>query len=258
MTDPRVALVTGAGRGIGHGLALRLVSDGFSVAVNDIDKSAAEKLAREITDSGGTAVAVPADVSSQDAVGAMVEEAVASLGSLDVMVCNAGIVQVKAIDELESTDLERMFSVNVFGTFFCVQAAARQMIAQGRGGKIINAASVAGHDAYAYSSVYSATKFAVRGLTQSAAREYAPQGITVNAYCPGIVATDMWDVIDERLGSYMGKATGETFAEFSAGIPLGRAETPADVAGLVSFLASPGSDYITGQSLIVDGGIVMR
>jgi meso-butanediol dehydrogenase/(S,S)-butanediol dehydrogenase/diacetyl reductase len=173
------------------------------------------------------------------------------------MVANAGIAQVKTLLEVTPEDLQKIFEVNVFGVVYCLQAAAEKMIAQGTGGKIINAASIAGHAGFAYLGHYSATKFAVRALTQSAAKELADKGITVNAYCPGIVGTDMWDLIDEKLGAYLGTGKGEALEKYASTIPLGRVQTPDDVAGFVSYLASPDADYMTGQAVMIDGGIVM-
>ncbi|OLT07300.1 diacetyl reductase [Pseudonocardia sp. CNS-004] len=251
------AVVTGAGRGIGRGIALRLARDGHAVAVNDVDKATAEAVAREITDAGGRAIAVPVDVTDRDAVFAMVDHVAAELGSVDVMVANAGIAQVKTLLEVAPADLQRMFEVNVFGVVYCLQAAAERMIAQGTGGKIINAASIAAHSGFDHLGHYSATKFAVRALTQAAAKELARHRITVNAYCPGIVGTEMWNQIDEGLGAYLGTGKGEALAQYSQLIALGRVQTPEDVAGFVSYLAGPDSDYMTGQSVMIDGGIVM-
>jgi meso-butanediol dehydrogenase/(S,S)-butanediol dehydrogenase/diacetyl reductase len=251
------AVVTGAGRGIGRGIALRLARDGHAVAVNDVNKAGAEAVAAEIDAAGGRAIATPADVTDRDAVFAMVDRAAAELGSVDVMVANAGIAQVKTLLELTPDDLETMFRVNVFGVVYCMQAAAEKMIEQGTGGKIISAASIAAHSGFNLLGHYSATKFAVRALTQAAAKELAQHKITVNAYCPGIVGTDMWDLIDEKMGPYLGNERGETLAQFSKLITLGRVQTPDDVAGFVSYLAGPDSDYMTGQSVMIDGGIVM-
>jgi meso-butanediol dehydrogenase/(S,S)-butanediol dehydrogenase/diacetyl reductase len=251
------AIVTGAGRGIGRGIALRLARDGHAVAVNDVNKAGAEAVAAEIGAAGGRAVAVPADVTDRDAVFAMVARAADELGGVDVMVANAGIAQVKTLLELTPDDLETIFRVNVFGVVYCMQAAAERFISQGTKGKIINAASIAAHSGFDYLGHYSATKFAVRALTQAGAKELARHGITVNAYCPGIVGTDMWDLIDEKLGPYLGNARGETLAQYTNLIALGRVQTPDDVAGFVSYLASPDSDYMTGQSVMIDGGIVM-
>ncbi|WP_028935936.1 acetoin reductase [Pseudonocardia spinosispora] len=248
------AIVTGAGRGIGRAIALRLARDGHAVAVNDVDAESAEAVAKEI---GGRSMAVPADVTDRDAVFAMVDAVAGELGSVDVMVANAGIAQVKTLLEVTPDDLRTMFSVNVFGVVYCLQAAATRMITQGGGGKIINAASIAGHAGFSLLGHYSATKFAVRGITQAAAKELAQHQITVNSYCPGIVGTDMWDLIDEKMGGYLGNEKGETLEEFSKLIALGRVQTPDDVAGFVSYLAGPDSNYMTGQSVMIDGGIVM-
>ena len=251
------AVVTGAGRSIGRAIALRLARDGHAVAVNDVNKAGAESVAAEIDAAGGRAVAVPADVTDRDAVFAMVDRACQELGPLGVMVANAGIAQVKTLLEVTPEDLEAMFRVNVFGVVYSMQAAAERFVAQDTPGKIISAASIAGHGGFAYLGHYSATKFAVRALTQAAAKELAEKKITVNAYCPGIVGTDMWDLIDKGLGPYLGTGTGEALARYAATIPLGRVQTPDDVAGFVSYLASPDSDYMTGQSVMIDGGIVM-
>jgi meso-butanediol dehydrogenase/(S,S)-butanediol dehydrogenase/diacetyl reductase len=251
------AVVTGAGRGIGRAIALRLARDGHAVAVNDVDKTTAEAVTAEIEGAGARAVAVPCDVTDRDAVFAMVEQAAAELGSVDVMVANAGIAQVKTLLELTPADLQRMFEVNVFGVVYCIQAAAEAMIRQGTGGKIISAASIAGHSGFDRLGHYSATKFGVRALTQAAAKELAQHKITVNAYCPGIVDTDMWVLIDEKLGNYLGLEKGQAMKQYSQLITLGRVQTPDDVAGLVSYLAGPDSDYMTGQAVVIDGGIVM-
>lgn len=251
------AVVTGAGRGIGRGIALRLARDGHAVAVNDVDPASAAAVAEEITGAGGRSIAVPADVTDRDAVFGMVARVAAELGSVDVMVANAGIAQVKTLLEVTPEDLQAMFSVNVFGVVYTLQAAAERMIEQGAGGKVICASSIAGHSGFDLLGHYSATKFGVRALTQAAAKELAPHGITVNSYCPGIVGTDMWDLIDEQMGARNGKARGETLAQFSQLIALGRVQTPDDVAGFVSYLAGPDSNYMTGQSVMIDGGIVM-
>jgi meso-butanediol dehydrogenase/(S,S)-butanediol dehydrogenase/diacetyl reductase len=154
--------------------------------------------------------------------------------------------------------MDRIFKINVNGVLWGIQAAAAKFKERKQKGKIINASSIAGHDGFAMLGVYCATKFAVRGLTQSAAKEYASAGITVNSYCPGVVGTDMWVEIDERFAELTGAKKGETYDKFVNGIALGRAETPDDVAGFVSYLASPDADYMTGQSVLIDGGLVYR
>ncbi|MEK6440878.1 acetoin reductase [Pseudonocardia sp. T1-2H] len=251
------AIVTGGGRGIGRGIALRLAKDGHAVAVVDVNKAGAEAVAAEIAEAGGTSTALACDVTDRAAVFTMVDEVAGELGSVDVMVNNAGIAQVKTLLEVTPEDLEAIFAVNVYGVLYGLQAAAERMIEQGTGGKIINASSIAGHSGFDFLGHYSATKFAVRALTQAAAKELAKHRITVNAYCPGIVGTDMWDLIDERMSAYNGKAKGETLEQYSQLIALGRVQTPEDVAGFVSYLAGRDADYMTGQAVMIDGGIVM-
>jgi meso-butanediol dehydrogenase / (S,S)-butanediol dehydrogenase / diacetyl reductase len=254
----RVALVTGAGRGIGRGIALRLASDGLDVAVNDLEANGEdlEQVAEEIRNAGRRTATVFADVSDPDEVEGMVSRVAEELGQLNVMVANAGIAQVKPLLEVTPEDFDGLMSVNLRGVFLCYQAAARQMIRQGGGGKIIGAASIAAHKGFAMLGHYSASKWAVRGLTQAAAQEWAEYGITVNAYCPGIVGTAMWDLIDEKLAEHMGVQKGEALEQYSELIALGRVEEPEDVAAFVSYLASHDSDYMTGQSVMIDGGII--
>lgn len=253
----KIALVTGAGRGIGRAVALRLADDGVDIAVNDVDVQSAEQVAGEVREKGRRAVAIPGDVSARDAAFAMVERCIDEFDGLDIAVNNAGVTRTKTVLDTTPEDLSALFRVNVFGLFFCMQAAAAAMKGRG-GGKIINAASIAGHAGFRYKAAYSATKFAVIGLTQSAAQELAEHGITVNAYCPGIVDTAMWESIDADLSDYLGTAKGEAMQQRTSGIPLGRVQQPEDVAAFVSYLASSDADYMTGQSPIIDGGIVMR
>jgi len=252
----RVAIVTGAGRGIGKGIALRLAKDGLDVVVNDINSENVKQVAKEIEALGRKSMAIVADVTKENEVYDMVDQVVGEFGKLDVMVANAGIAQVKQVIELTVEDWDKVFAVNCRGVFLCDQAAAKQMIKQ-KSGKIINCASIAAYSGFSLLAHYSATKFAVRGFTQALAKELGPFGITVNAYCPGIVGTDMWDLIDEKMGPYLGLPKGEVLKEYSKLITMGRVQTPDDVACFVSYLASPDSDYMTGQSVMIDGGIVM-
>src|SRR3954463_4280268 len=256
--EPRVALVTGAARGIGRSIALLLATDGLDVAVSDLPVMADElhTVSEEVEKTGRRSLAVLADVTSAEQVDGMVQAVAENFGHLDVMVANAGIAQVKPLLEVTPEDWDRVMAVNARGVLLSYQAAARQMIRQGRGGKIIGAASIAAHKGFPLLSHYSAAKFAVRGLTQAAAQEWAAHGITVNAYCPGIVGTAMWELIDEKLAEHMGLQKGEAIAQFSELITLGRVETPEDVAKFVSYLASGDSDYMTGQSVMIDGGVL--
>lgn len=257
-TRNRVALVTGAAKGIGRSIALRLADDGLDVAVNDMKDSLdeLETIARQIRERGRRASTVVGDISDSVEVEAMVRSVVGELDRLDVMVANAGINQVKPLLDITTEDFDQIMAVNARGVFLCYQAAARQMISQGSGGKIIGAASIAAYKSSPLLGAYSTSKWAVRGLTQAAAQEWAEYGITVNAYCPGIVGTEMWERLDEELGKHLGLEKGETFKQYSERIPLGRVEEPEDVAALVSYLASKDSDYMTGQSIIIDGGVV--
>ncbi|WP_207955854.1 acetoin reductase [Rubrobacter marinus] len=254
----RVALVTGAARGIGRGIALRLAEDGLDVAVNDVgaNEEGLNEVAEEIRGVGRRTATIVADVSRADEVEGMVGRVAEELGRLDVMVANAGVAQVAPLLEVTPEDFDRLMAVNLKGVFLCYTAAARQMIRQGGGGKIIGAASIAAHKGFAMLGHYSASKWGVRGLTQAAAQEWAEHGITVNAYCPGIVGTAMWDLIDEKLSEHMGIEKGGAIKQYSELIALGRVETPEDVASFVSYLASGDSDYMTGQSVMIDGGII--
>lgn len=254
----KVALVTGAGQGIGRGIALRLARDGADIALVDVNRDALAVVAKEIAALDRRVTAFAADVSNRSQVYAAIEHATEQLNGFDIMVNNAGIAQVQAIANVTPEEVERIFKINVEGTLWGIQAAAAKFKALGHKGKIINASSIAGHEGYALLGAYSATKFAVRALTQAAAKEFAEDGITVNAYCPGVVGTAMWGEIDKRMAELTGAAVGDTYKKYVAGIALGRAETPDDVAAFVSYLAGPDSDYMTGQAPLIDGGMVYR
>jgi meso-butanediol dehydrogenase/(S,S)-butanediol dehydrogenase/diacetyl reductase len=252
---PRTAMVTGAARGIGRAIALRLAADGFAVSVADLPAAAPDAVAAELTEAGARAVALPLDVADAEQVETAVAAHVERLGPMGVMVANAGIAVTAPLVETTAEQWQHTMDVNLKGVFHCYRAAARQMIAQGRGGRLIGAASVAAHRGGPMQGAYSASKFAVRGLSQSAAQELAEHGITVNVYSPGVVHTPMWESIDSALTHRLGTPAGSAMAGMVAAIPLGRLETPADVAGVVSFLASPDAGYVTGQSIVVDGGM---
>jgi meso-butanediol dehydrogenase/(S,S)-butanediol dehydrogenase/diacetyl reductase len=260
----KVAIVTGSGRGIGEAIAKRLAADGAAVVVSDVMADNANKVASEIEAAGGKSMAVACDVTNEQEVNALVEKTVEKFGKLDIMVANAGIGIVKVGIDHTPEDIDKQLAVNVKGVILCDSAAARQMIKQGHkgylgsGGRIINCASIAAHSGFAFLPVYSASKFAVRGYTQSFAREMADHKITVNAYCPGIVGTDMWDLIDEKIGAYTGAAKGETLKAYvDSAILAKEVGTPEQVAGYVSYVASEDADYMTGQSVMIDGGIVL-
>lgn len=261
----------------GKGIALKLANTGYDVTVADLPSmsSEASATAKEIEDLGRKSFVALGDVSKRSSVEGMVADHVKHLGPLFAMVANAGICEVKPLLEVTEEDMRRMYGVNVFGLFNCYQAAAKQMIKQGTPGRLIGGAryaigaisifnrvfadlscSIVGHRPFPYLVNYSSSKFAVRGLTQGMAMEMARYGIRVNAYCPGIHATPMWDQIDASLGRLEGRAKGETLKKYSEAISLGRTGQPEDVAKLVAWLASDESEYMTGQSICIDGGIV--
>ena len=252
----KVALVTGAGQGIGKAIALRLVKDGFAVAIADYNDATAQAVADEINRGGGQALAVKVDVSKRDQVFAAVEQARKGLGGFDVIVNNAGVAPSTPIEEIREDVIDKVYNINVKGVIWGIQAAVEAFKQEGHGGKIINACSQAGHIGNPELAVYSSSKFAVRGLTQTAARDLAHLGITVNGYCPGIVKTPMWAEIDRQVSEAAGKPLGYGTQEFAKRITLGRLSEPEDVAACVSYLAGPDSNYMTGQSLLIDGGMV--
>ncbi|MBI0382064.1 SDR family oxidoreductase, partial [Streptomyces albiflaviniger] len=199
------------------------------------------------------------DVTSPEDVARAFALAEDAWGRLDVLVNNAGVITISRLEDLTHDDWQKVLSVNTTGTFLCAQAAAAAMRRHGRGGRILNAASGQARQGFIYTPHYAASKFGVVGLTQSLAKELAKDRITVNAYAPGIVGSDMWDYNDRVWGGLLGDyQPGELMAEWIAGIPLGRAGTHDDIAHLLLFLASPEAEYITGQTINVDGGMFMN
>lgn len=256
--DGKVALITGGGQGIGRAIALRLARDGAHIALADLKEPEMVAVAEEITRMGRKATIIQADVSKLEDVIKAIDHAEEKLGGFDIMINNAGIAQVQPLLKVTPQEIDKILKVNVEGVLWGIQTAAKKFIQRKQKGKIISASSIAGHEGFPMLGVYSATKFAVRALTQTAARELASKGITVNAYCPGVVGTDMWKEIDKRFSELTGAAVGETYKKFVGDIALGRAQTPEDVASFVSYLAGPDSDYMTGQAPLIDGGMVYR
>lgn len=254
----KVVLITGAGQGIGRAIALRLANDGADIAIVDMNETKMKAVAEEVKKIGRKSTIFRADVTKRQDVYASVDHAERELGGFDIIVNNAGIAQVQPLSEVIPAEVEKIFKVNVEGVLWGIQAAAKKFKDRKQKGKIISASSIAGHDGFALLGIYSATKFAVRALTQAAAKEFASDGITVNAYCPGIVGTDMWVEIDKRFSEITGAKIGTTYNKYVEGIALGRAQTPEDVAAFVSFLTGPDSDYMTGQAPLIDGGLVYR
>jgi meso-butanediol dehydrogenase/(S,S)-butanediol dehydrogenase/diacetyl reductase len=254
----KVAFVTGAGQGIGEAIALRLAEDGFAIAVADMNTTSAQAVADKIVAAGGKASVVEVNVGDRDSVFAAVKKAAALLGGLDVVINNAGIAPITPIEDITPEIYRRAFDINVGGVLWGIQAAVKTFKALGHGGKIISAASQAGHLGNPELAVYSGTKFAVRGITQSAARDLAQYGITVNAYAPGIVNTPMMQKVAQDVADNAGKSFEWGMEQFAKNITLKRMSEASDVAAVVSFLAGPDSNYITGQSIVVDGGMVFN
>jgi meso-butanediol dehydrogenase/(S,S)-butanediol dehydrogenase/diacetyl reductase len=252
----QVALVTGAGQGIGRATALALAEGGADVAVNDLRPDTAEAVAGEVRARGRRGCPMPADVARVAEIDGMIGRTVAALGRLDVLVNNAGVIRPSPFGHVSERDWDETFAVNARGLFFCMQAAA---LAMAPGGVIVNVSSIAGRGTASLSPPYAASKAAVLSLTQQAARALAPRGIRVNAVCPGIVDTEFNWRLDELIGvRQQGLAPGEFLKQRAAAVPLGRLADPADIARVIVFLASPAAAYVTGQAVTVDGGFLMR
>jgi meso-butanediol dehydrogenase/(S,S)-butanediol dehydrogenase/diacetyl reductase len=251
----RACLVTGAARGIGRAIGEALLREGANVAFVDIDPSIADVAAAKRSDSGGRAIGIKADAASRADMSEAVKKTVAAFGELNIMFNNAGINQPLNFLDVTDENWELIMKVNSFSVLVGTQVAAKQMIAQGRGGKIINTASVASRQGYANMAPYCASKAAVLSLTQAAARALAPHKITVNGFAPGVVLTPLWEQLDKDLVEIgTSKVPGEAIDMFSANILVGRPAQAEDITGTTTFLASAASDYITGQIIMVDGG----
>ncbi|MEZ4769369.1 MAG: glucose 1-dehydrogenase [Caldilineales bacterium] len=287
----KVAIVTGAGQGIGKGVALRLAREGAAVVIADYNAGTATATSVEVQAAGGQALPYTVNIADVHAAQTMVRDVVAAYGRIDILVNNAGVVQTKPMMDLSEADWDRVIDVNQRGTFFCLQAVAQQMVRQlpeelrsgaaladvltnqlsqpggtgadepalaGSYGKIVNFSSIAGRHGRALSTPYAASKAAIISITQSAALALAPYRINVNAVCPGIVPTPMWTKIDQDRAELFGAKEGQAMAAFIQQVPLKRAATPEDLAGVVAFLCSADADYITGQAINVDGGYEMN
>ncbi len=247
----KTALITGAARGIGLEFARAYLAEGASVTLADINLTAAQSAAAAL---GPRAHAVQLDVSSQDSIDTGFAQAIEKMGHLDILINNAALFSAAPIAEITRADYEKLFAVNVSGTLFCLQAAARHMIARGQGGKIINMASQAGRRGEGLVGVYCATKAAVISLTQSAGVDLIKHGINVNAIAPGVVDGEHWDGVDAFFAKYENKAPGQKKREVGAAVPFGRIGTAADLTGMAVFLATDKSEYIVAQCFGVDGG----
>ncbi|TPW28156.1 L-iditol 2-dehydrogenase [Pararhizobium mangrovi] len=247
----RTALITGAARGIGRSFAEAYVREGATVAIADIDRGRAEESARAI---GSSCFAIEMDVTDQASIDAAVATVDERTGGIDILVNNAGLFDLAPIADITRESYERVFSINVSGTLFTMQAVARSMIARGKGGKIINMASQAGRRGEPLVAVYCASKAAVISLTQSAGLNLIRHGINVNAIAPGVVDGEHWDGVDAKFAAYEGRPPGEKKRLVGEAVPYGRMGTAEDLTGMAIFLASHEADYIVAQTYNVDGG----
>jgi NAD(P)-dependent dehydrogenase (short-subunit alcohol dehydrogenase family) len=252
----QVAIVTGAGRGIGRAIALELASLGADVGVVDLDGSSAERTASDITNLGRAATPIQADITRADDRRALVDATLQAHGRIDILVNNAGIYRTALPLEVSEEHWDSVLGVNAKAVLLCSQAVLPTMLAAGHG-VIVNVASMAGKVATPTAIPYGVSKAAVISLTRSLAAAYAKDGVRVNCVCPGLVDTDMWKQIDRQVGvELLGKQPGQYWQERIATIPLGRAEQPEDVARVVGFLASSKAWYMTGQAINVTGGMI--
>jgi len=245
----KTAVITGGARGIGLAIAQAYLREGAQVAIADISGAA-----QAAADLGPRALGLQMDVTDQASIDAGVAAVVAWGGGIDILLNNAAVFDLAPIADITRASFARVFDINVAGTLFPLQAVAAVMVAQGRGGKIINMASQAGRRGEALVGVYCASKAAVISLTQSAGLDLIRHGINVNAIAPGVIDTPMWDQVDALFARYEGKAPGQKKAEVGAAVPFGRMGRPEDMTGMAVFLASPDADYIVAQTCNVDGG----
>lgn len=254
--EGKTVVVTGGNRGIGLAIATRFAQEGANLVIGSVEE-AVKDAATDLRAIGGKVVGVLCDVTDRDAVVAMYDRAQSEFGSVDISVQNAGVITIAKIEDLTEAEWDMNLNVNTKGAFLCCQEAIRRMRKSG-GGKLINMASGQARDGFIYTPHYAASKYGVMGMSQSLAKEVALDNITVNAICPGIIKSDMWDYNDRVWGKMMGDfGPGELMESWVQNIPMKRAGEGKDVAGLIAFLASEDADYITGQTINVDGGLIM-
>ena len=249
--------VTGAGNGIGRATAIAMSNEGYNVVCADVDLKKAQETLQIILDNKGTGFSIAMDVTNNSDIKKMIDDIVVKFGSLDILVNNAGVTRTSSIMDLTEDDWNWIIDVNAKGTFFCLQAAAKQMIIQSQGGRIINMASVGGKGFVDVSNaIYAASKGAVISLTKTAAQELAKHQITVNSICPGITYTNILSNIVKKRAIEQNKSEEDIMKHYVRDIPLKRPNYPEDIAAMVVFLASEGARNITGQSYNVDGGLI--
>ena len=258
----RSCIVTGAAQGIGRAIGEALLDEGADVCFADLNGDKASDVAaansQRASDHGGKVMSALVDVSEREQVQAMIAQVVENFGKLDVKFNNAGVNKPMHFLEVTEENWDFIMRINGLGVLIGMQEAAKQMIEQGSGGKIINTASIAGRQGFDNVVPYCASKFAVVSLTQSAARDLAKHNITVTGFAPGVVHTELWDTLDEDLMELVvSERPGQAMEEFSADILRGRVATPDDITGTTTFLASPASDYMTGQIVMIDGGMTL-
>ncbi|MGZ2456204.1 glucose 1-dehydrogenase [Rhizobium sp. BK398] len=255
--EQKTVVITGGSRGIGAAIARRFAKEGANLVIS-ANEDSVHAVAEQIRAEGGKAISLVGDVTDKASVKALYDAAEHAFDTVDISIQNAGVITIARVEDLTENEWDKVMAVNTKGVFLCAQEAISRMRKHKRGGRIINTASGQARDGFIYTPHYAASKMGVVGITQSLAKEVATEKITVNAFCPGIIETDMWAYNDQAWGKLLGNyAPGELMKEWVEGIPMKRAGSGEDVAGLVTFLASDDAAYITGQTINVDGGLIM-